>query len=92
MNTPKINQLSKELSLPDYVVAMVLYNYLAICCQEIITEGSSHTVFGEMRLNDNDILELVPSKFGLIDLLNKKDIKIIRKIVEMGPDTKIFGV
>ena len=92
MNTPKINKLTKDLGFPDYVVAMILYNYLAICCQEILENGSTHTIFGEMRLNKKDNLELIPSKFGLIDLLNKTDIKIIRKIVEMGPDTKIFGI
>ena len=58
---------------------------------EVLIDGKSHTIFGELSLNQDDKLHLENDKFGLISLLNKSDIKLIRKIIEEGPDTKIFG-
>ena len=44
-----------------------------------------------MNNYQNNRLELETDKQGLIDLIDRRDIKLIRKIVENGPDTSIFG-
>ncbi len=87
----KVKTIAEDLKLPESKVAMVLYDYLAWCLQEVLIDNKSHTIFGELTLDNNDRLHLENSKFGLIELINKSDIKLIKKIVENGPDTKIFG-
>jgi len=86
----KVKSIAEDLQLSESKTAMVLYLYLTYCLQELILSNESHTIFGNLKLNDKDRLTLESSKFGLIDLLGKKDIKLIRKIIEDGPDTKIF--
>ena len=87
----KVKTISEDLNISEAKVAMVLYDYLAWCLQEVLIDGKSHTIFGELSLNQDDKLHLENDKFGLVSLLNKSDIKLIRKIIEEGPDTKIFG-
>ena len=87
----KVKTIAEDLDLSETRVAMVLYDYLAWCLQEVLIDGKSHTIFGELSLTSDDKLHLENDKFGLISLLNKSDIKLIRKIVEEGPDSKIFG-
>ena len=79
----KVKTISEDLNISEAKVAMVLYDYLAWCLQEVL--------IGELSLNQDDKLHLENDKFGLISLLNKSDIKLIRKIIEEGSDTKIFG-
>lgn len=89
-NYSKIKTISEDLNVPESVVAMVIYDYLCWSLEEILIDKKSNTIFGTLHLNKDNRLELENSKFGLIDLLDKKDIKIIRKIIEQGPDFKIF--
>lgn len=86
----KIKTISEDLSLPEATVAMVLYDYLTWCLQEMLIDGECKTIFGNLKLDDDNRLSLESDKFGLISLLDKKDIKIIQKIIENGPDAKIF--
>jgi hypothetical protein len=87
----KVKTIAEDLNISQTKVAMVLYDYLAWCCQELLIDGKSKTIFGELVLDDDNRFHLENSKFGLIELINKSDIKMIRKIIEEGPDTKIFG-
>lgn len=86
----KIKSVAEDLDLSETQVSMVLYDYLTYCLQELLLEKEAHTVFGNIRLNENDRITLDQDKYGLISLIGKKDIKLIRKIIENGPDTKIF--
>lgn len=86
----KVKLISEALSIPESTVCLVLYSYLAETTQEIVEEGSAKTLFGEMYLDENNQLQLKEKKFGLIELLDKKDIKEIYKIVKNGPDYSIF--
>ena len=88
----KVKIISEDTQLSDSQVANVLQQYLTWCLQEILIDGKSKTIFGEMTLDENNRLHLDTDKFGLISLLNKSDIKLIRKIVEDGPDIKIFEI
>ena len=86
----KVKSIAEDLNLSEAQVAMVLYDYLAYCLQEMLLDNECKTIFGNLKLDENNRLSLQSDKFGLISLLNKKDIKIIQKIIEYGPDTKIF--
>lgn len=86
----KVKTISEDLKLSESSVAMVLYNYLTWCCQEILLDGESNTIFGKLKLDEENRIYLEKTKFGLIELLDKRDLKLIRKIVEDGPDTTIF--
>ena len=86
----KVKTISEDTKLTETQVSMVLYDYLAWCLEEILIDGKSNTIFGEMTLNKDNRLNLNTDKFGLISLLGKSDIKMIRKIVEDGPNGKIF--
>lgn len=86
----KVKTIAEDLNLPEATVAMVLYDYLAWCLQEMLIDGECKTIFGNLKLNNKNRLSLESDKFGLISLLDKKDIKIIQKIIENGPDAKIF--
>lgn len=86
----KVKTIAEDLNLPQSTVAMVLYDYLTWCLQEVLIDDESNTIFGKLKLNSDNKLQLENDKEGLISLLNKRDIKIIQKIVENGPDTKIF--
>lgn len=89
-NYSKIKTIAEDTELPEYKVASVLYSYLTWCLQEVLIDGNSRTVFGNLTLNENNKLQLENDKEGLISLLGKSDIKMIRKICEEGPDFKIF--
>ena len=69
----------------------MLYSYLTYCLQEALIDGQTRTIFGTLKINQNNRLELETDKQGLIDLIDRRDIKLIRKIAENGPDTSIFG-
>lgn len=86
----KVKSIADDLKLSEAQVSMVLYDYLTYCLQELLLDKEAHTIFGNLKLNNNDRINLESNKFGLIELINKKDLKLIRKIVEEGPDTKIF--
>lgn len=86
----KVKSIAEDLDLTESEVSMVLYLYLTYCLQELVLSSESRTIFGNLRLDDKNRITLESSKYGLIDLLGKKDIKLIRKIIEDGPDTKIF--
>lgn len=89
-NYSKIKTIAEDTKLPEWQVAMILYDYLSWCLQEILINGSSKTLFGELKLDENQRLNLQQDKEGLINLLDKSDIKMIRKICEEGPYFKIF--
>ena len=86
----KVKTIAEDLNLPEATVAMVLYDYLAWCLQEMLIDNECKTIFGTLKLDSNNRLSLESDKFGLISLLDKKDIKIIQKIVEFSTDAKIF--
>lgn len=86
----KVKLIAQALNLPESTVCLVLYSYLAETTQEIVEEGSAKTLFGEMYLDENNQLQLQKKKFGLIELLDKKDIKEVYKICKDGPDYSIF--
>ena len=86
----KVKLIAETLNLPESTVCLVLYSYLAETTQEIVEEGSAKTLFGEMYLDESNQLQLQKKKFGLIELLDKKDIKEVYKICKDGPDYSIF--
>lgn len=86
----KVKTIAEDTELPEYKVASVLYDYLTWCLQEILIDGKSKTIFGTLKLTENNRLQLENDKEGLIKLLGKSDIKMIMKICEKGPDYKIF--
>lgn len=90
-NYSKIKTIAEDTGLSEHNVAFVLYDYLAWCLQEVLVDNESRTIFGTLKLNDKNRLELENDKEGLIALLGKSDIKMIRKICENGPDYDIFG-
>ena len=86
----KVRLIAEALNLPESTVCLVLYSYLAETTQEIVEEGSAKTLFGEIYLDEANQLQLKKKKFGLIELLDKKDIKEVYKICKDGPDYSIF--
>ena len=86
----KVKSIAEDLRLSESQVAMVLYSYLSYCLQEMLLDNECKTIFGNLKLNENNRLSLEADKFGLISLLGKKDIKIIQKIIEFSTDAKIF--
>ena len=86
----KVKSIAEDLNLSETQVAMVLYDYLTYCLQEMLIDNECKTIFGNLKLNDKNRLSLETDKLGLISLLDKRDIKILQKIIENGPDTKIF--
>ena len=87
----KVKSLSEDFNLSEDKVAAVLYQYLTYCLQEALIDGETRTIFGTLSINKDNRLELQTDKEGLINLLDKRDLKLIRKIAENGPDTSIFG-
>lgn len=87
----KVKSISEDTGLSEAQVATILYLYLTYCLQEALIDGQTRTLFGTLKINQDNRFELETDKQGLIDLINKHDIKIIRKIIENGPDTSIFG-
>lgn len=86
----KVKLISQALGIPESTVCLVLYSYLAETTQEVLLEGTANTIFGKMTLDEHNQLQLERKKFGLIELLDKKDIKEIYKIAKDGPDYSIF--
>lgn len=86
----KVKLIAQALNLPESTVCLVLYSYLAETVQEIAEEGEAKTLFGKMFLDENNQLQLERKKFGLIELLDKKDIKEVYKICANGPDYSIW--
>lgn len=86
----KVKSIADDLQIAESKVAMILYLYLTYSLQELVLSNEAHTIFGDLKLSKDDRITLESSKFGLIDLLGKKDMKLIRKIIEDGPDTRIF--
>ena len=86
----KVKLIAEALNLPESTVCLVLYSYLAETVQEIVEEGEAKTLFGKMKLDESNQLQLEKKKFGLIELLDKKDIKEVYKICKDGPDYSIF--
>lgn len=86
----KVKNIAELLGVPESTVCLVLYAYLTETVQEILLDNKSNTLFGEMQLNENNELELIRKKFGLIELLGKDDIKMIYKICKDGPDYTVF--
>ena len=88
----KVKSIAEDLGLSESKVSMVLYDYLSYCLQEALLDKESHTIFGKLTLNENNRFVLENDKFGLISLLGKKDLKLLRKIVEDGPDSSVFEI
>lgn len=88
----KVKSIADDLGLSESKVTMVLYDYLTYCMQEALLDGESHTIFGKLTLNNDDRFVLENDKFGLIGLLGKKDLKLLRKIAEDGPDSSVFQI
>ena len=87
----KVKSISEDIGLSEADVATVLYLYLTYCLQEALIDGQTRTLFGTLKINQNNRFELETDKQGLIDLIDKRDIKLIYKIAENGPDASIFG-
>lgn len=88
----KVKSIADDLGLSESKVIMVLYDYLTYCLQEALLDGKTHTIFGNLTLNNDDRFVLENDKFGLISLLGKKDLKLLRKIAEEGPDSSVFQI
>lgn len=88
----KVKSIAEDLGLPESKVTMVLYDYLTYCVEEALIDGEAHTIFGNLTLNTDNRFVLENDKFGLISLLGKKDLKLLRKIAEDGPDSKVFPI
>jgi len=88
----KIKSIADDIGLSESKVTMVLYDYLSYCLQEALLDNESHTIFGKLKLDENDRFVLQNDKFGLISLLGKKDLKLLRKIAEDGPDSSVFQI
>lgn len=88
----KIKSIADDIGLSESKVTMVLYDYLSYCLQEALLDNESHTIFGKLKLDKNDRFVLQNDKFGLISLLGKKDLKLLRKIAEDGPDSSVFQI
>lgn len=86
----KVKTIAEDTGLNEIEVAYVLYDYLTWCLQEVLIDGESKTLFGVLKLNDNDILELQHDKEGLIKLLDKSSRITLLKICEKGPEARIF--
>ena len=86
----KIKTIAEDTNLNEHLVAKVLYDYLCWCLEEVLIDGESKTLFGNLKLNSDNRLQLENDKEGLIALLGKSDIKMISKICENGPDAHIF--
>lgn len=87
----KVKSISEDIDISEDKIATILYLYLSYCLEEMLIDGETKTIFGKLKLNENNRLFLETNKEGLISLLDKRDIKLLRKIAEEGPDTKIFG-
>ena len=87
----KVKSISEDTGLSEAQVATVIYDYLCYCLQEALIDGETKTIFGTLKINNDNRLDLKTDKQGLIDLIDKRDLKLIRKIAENGPDTSIFG-
>lgn len=87
----KVKSIAEDVNLSEATVATILYLYLTYCLQEALIDNKTKTIFGTLSLDKNNRLVLETDKGGLIDLLDKRDIKLIHKIAENGPDTSIFG-
>ena len=88
----KVKSIADDLGLSESKVTMVLYDYLTYCLQEALLDGKTYTIFGNLSLNNDDRFVLENDKFGLISLLGKKDLKLLRKIAEEGPDSSVFQI
>lgn len=86
----KVKLISQALGIPESTVCLVLYSYLAETTQEVVLNSTANTIFGKMVLDEHNQLQLERKKFGLIELLDKKDIKEIYKIAKDGPDYQIW--
>ena len=87
----KVKSIAEDLNLSEDKVSAVLYSYLTYCLQEVLLDKKTRTIFGTLSINSDNRLQLETDKEGLISLIDKRDIKLIRKIAENGPDTSIFG-
>ena len=47
-NYSKIKTIAEDTQLKEYEVAMVLYSYLCWCLEEVLIDGKSNTLFGEL--------------------------------------------
>ena len=88
----KVKSIADDLDLSESKVTMVLYDYLTYCLQEALLDNESYTIFGKLTLNNENRFVLENDKFGLIGLLGKKDLKLLRKIAEDGPDSSVFEI
>lgn len=88
----KIKSIADDLGLTESKVSLVLYDYLTYCVEEALIDGESHTIFGKLALNKDNRFVLENDKSGIIALLGKKDIKLLRKIAEDGPDSSVFQI
>lgn len=87
----KVKTIAEDTGLKQTDVAKVLYSYASWCMEEVLLDGSSNTIFGKLTLDEKtERLHLDTNKFGLIDILQKSDIKLMQKIVENGTSTRIF--
>lgn len=86
----KVKTISEDTGLSKQQVTKVLFSYLSWCLQEVLIDGESRTIFGTLRLNEDNRLELQHDKEGLISLLSLSDIKMLTKVCEEGPDFEIF--
>jgi hypothetical protein len=88
----KVKSLAEDLNLSESKVSAVLYGYLTYCLQEALLDGESKTIFGILKLDESHRLVLENDITGLISLINRSDLKLIRKIAEDGPAASIFGI
>ena len=86
----KVKTISEDTGLSKQQVTKVLFSYLSWCLQEVLIDGESRTIFGTLKLNEGNRLELQHDKEGLISLLSLSDIKMLTKVCEEGPDFEIF--
>ena len=61
-NYSKIKTIAEDTNLPEWKVATVLYSYLSWCLEEVLLDGSSKTLFGELKVDNNQRLILKQDK------------------------------
>lgn len=85
----KISYISKLLNLPEKIISLVLYTYMAETLHQCAINGTAKSIFGMLKLDDEYNLSLEST--SNIETFENVDIKAILDLVTYGPDNPIFS-